>query len=131
LLLLYDNLHHLVHEGGWRLHGKALDFTVYRRDGTLFEHITRAPREHRVRLGMGDGRAGIRTSVSRRSIELDHEQGARTRLDSVLHLWRDVDVVAGRELDGARRVILEDESDAAGADSQPAPDRRTDAMRGK
>jgi hypothetical protein len=43
LLLLCDQHHHLVHEGGWRLQGNALDFTIYRQDGTLFEHITRGP----------------------------------------------------------------------------------------
>jgi Domain of unknown function (DUF222) len=43
LLLLCDRHHHLVHEGGWRLAGTALDFNVHRPDGTLFEHITRGP----------------------------------------------------------------------------------------
>jgi len=43
LLLLCDRHHHLVHEGGWRLTGTALDFDVHRPDGTLFEHITRGP----------------------------------------------------------------------------------------
>ena len=43
MLLLCDNHHHLVHEGGWRLQGNAFDFTMYRPDGTLFERITRGP----------------------------------------------------------------------------------------
>ena len=43
MLLLCDNHHHLVHEGGWHLTGTAMDFTIHRPDGTLFEHITRGP----------------------------------------------------------------------------------------
>jgi len=43
LLLLCDRHHHLVHEGGWRLAGTAMDFNVHRPDGTLFEHTTRGP----------------------------------------------------------------------------------------
>ena len=43
LILLCDKHHHLVHEGGWRLVGTAMDFTITRPDGTLFEHITRGP----------------------------------------------------------------------------------------
>ena len=43
LLLLCDKHHHLIHEGQWQLAGNAFDFTVYRPDGTLFDHITRGP----------------------------------------------------------------------------------------
>jgi hypothetical protein len=43
LLLLCDAHHHLVHEGGWRISGTALDFTIHRPDGSLFERVTRGP----------------------------------------------------------------------------------------
>jgi hypothetical protein len=43
LLLLCGFHHHLVHEGGWRIRGTALDFTIYRPDGELFERVTRGP----------------------------------------------------------------------------------------
>jgi hypothetical protein len=43
LLLLCDKHHHLVHEAQWKLTGTALDFTIHRPDGTLFEHVTRGP----------------------------------------------------------------------------------------
>jgi uncharacterized protein DUF222/HNH endonuclease len=43
LLLLCDKHHHMVHEVHWRLNGTALDFDVFRPDGTLFDHVTRGP----------------------------------------------------------------------------------------
>jgi len=43
LLLLCDKHHHLVHEAQWKLNGTALDFTIHRPDGTLFDHVTRGP----------------------------------------------------------------------------------------
>ena len=43
LLLLCDKHHHMVHEGHWKLNGTALDFTIHRPDGTLFDHVTRGP----------------------------------------------------------------------------------------
>ena len=43
LLLLCDKHHHMVHEQQWRLTGTALDFDVYRPDGSLFDHVTRGP----------------------------------------------------------------------------------------
>jgi hypothetical protein len=43
MLLLCDIHHHLVHEGGWKLAGTAMDFTIHRPDNTLFERITRGP----------------------------------------------------------------------------------------
>jgi hypothetical protein len=43
LLLLCGFHHHLVHEGGWRLTGSAMDFTIHRPDGEQFARITRGP----------------------------------------------------------------------------------------
>jgi len=43
LLLLCDKHHHMIHEQQWRLTGTAMDFDVYRPDGTLFDHVTRGP----------------------------------------------------------------------------------------
>jgi hypothetical protein len=43
LLLLCDKHHHMVHEQQWRLNGTALDFDVFRPDGSLFDHVTRGP----------------------------------------------------------------------------------------
>jgi hypothetical protein len=43
LLLLCGTHHHLVHEGGWRLHGNAYDFTIHTPNGDYFDRITRGP----------------------------------------------------------------------------------------
>jgi hypothetical protein len=43
LLLLCGRHHHLVHEGGWRLAGSAMDFSIYRPDGELWAHVIRGP----------------------------------------------------------------------------------------
>jgi hypothetical protein len=43
LLLLCDKHHHMVHEDGWKLTGTAMDFDVYRPDGSLLDHVTRGP----------------------------------------------------------------------------------------